>query len=92
MISSNTEIPRFVHQLHLMFVSAFRGKIADVFKSCRYKNYVARYSVVAIYNFYRYTNEKSIQIIDTKTIRENCTTNILSQFNKYLDKCILVST
>ena len=77
MISSNTEIHIFVYQLHLMFVSAFRGKIADVFKSCRYKNYVALYSVVASYYFYRYRNEKPIQITDTKTIREVCTTNSL---------------
>ena len=56
------------------------GKVADVFKSGRYKNSVVLYSVVANYNLYRYTTEKYSQI----------TINSLSEFNNYLRRHILV--
>ena len=41
----NTEIHSFVLQLDLPLVDAFQGKIADVFKSVRYKNSETFYSL-----------------------------------------------
>ena len=74
--------------MHLLFASAFRGKIADVFKSDRYKDFVALYSVDTSYTRYRYNTDKSFQIAYIKTIWDVYITNSLSQFNKFLGRYI----
>ena len=54
------------HQLLLLIVSVFRGKITDIFKSGRYHISVALSSVVTNYKLYSYTTDKYFQIICTK--------------------------
>ena len=73
-VNVNTEIQSFARQLYLLFVSAVQGKIAGLLKRGRYKSSVALYPLVASYNLYRYTTDKSFQLTYAKAIWTEYTT------------------
>ena len=73
-VNVNTEIQSFARQLYLLFVSAVQGKIAGLLKRGRYKSSVALYPLVASYNLYRYTTDKSFQLTYAKAIWAEYTT------------------